>query len=66
MDLIIECDLLVIIFEMLVDKLFIWVMYYLVGVEKMDCVLFLEEGKMLMEGFYVELMVEELCYKWFY
>ncbi|MBN9943337.1 amino acid ABC transporter ATP-binding protein, partial [Listeria monocytogenes] len=50
LDPITERYLLATIFETLADKSLIWVTHHLGGAEKMDRVLFLEEGKTLMEG----------------
>ncbi len=66
LDPITERDLLATIFETLADKSLIWVTHHLVGAEKMDRVLFLEEGKTLMEGPHAELMAEEPRYKRLY
>ncbi|MBC1978566.1 thiol reductant ABC exporter subunit CydC [Listeria marthii] len=66
LDPITERDLLATIFETLADKSLIWVTHHLVGAEKMDRVLFLEEGKTLMEGPHVALMAEEPRYKRLY
>ncbi|MBC1527322.1 thiol reductant ABC exporter subunit CydC [Listeria seeligeri] len=66
LDPITERDLLATIFETLADKSLIWVTHHLVGAEKMDRVLFLEEGKTLMEGPHAELMEAEPRYQRLY
>ncbi|WP_099224026.1 thiol reductant ABC exporter subunit CydC [Listeria costaricensis] len=66
LDPITERDLLATIFETLADKSLIWVTHHLVGAEKMDRVLFLEDGRSLMEGSHAELMTSEQRYRHLY
>jgi len=51
-----ERDLLATIFAELKGKSLIWVTHHLVGVEAMDEILFLEEGRVAMRGTHEELM----------
>ncbi|EUJ30933.1 putative ABC transporter ATP binding protein required for expression of cytochrome BD [Listeria floridensis FSL S10-1187] len=66
LDPITERDLLKTIFETLKDKSLIWVTHHLVGAEKMDSVLFLEDGAILMQGTHSDLMQNEPRYRHLY
>ncbi|WP_163655642.1 thiol reductant ABC exporter subunit CydC [Listeria sp. PSOL-1] len=66
LDPVTERDLLATIFETLKDKSLIWVTHHLVGVKKMDQVIFLEEGKVLMEGTHQELLAHMPRYQHLY
>lgn len=56
LDAITERDLLETIFHSLQGKTVIWITHHLVGVEQMDRVLFIEDGKIKMEGTHEELL----------
>lgn len=56
-DFIIECELMEMVFEVLKGKMILWIMYYFVGVEVVDKIVFFENGKIEMEGMYEELLV---------
>ncbi|WP_106767360.1 thiol reductant ABC exporter subunit CydC [Paenibacillus faecalis] len=51
-----ERDLLSTMFASLEGKSLIWVTHHLVGVEKMDEIVFMEEGRIVMRGTHAELM----------
>ena len=51
-----ERELLSTIFSSLQDRTLIWVTHHLVGVEQMDEILFLEQGRVVMRGTHEELM----------
>ncbi|WP_342432043.1 thiol reductant ABC exporter subunit CydC [Neobacillus sp. FSL H8-0543] len=66
LDSITEAKLLNTIFETLDGKTIIWVTHHLIGVEKMDRILFLEEGKIVMEGTHNQLLKNEARYQRLY
>ncbi|MBC1935825.1 thiol reductant ABC exporter subunit CydC [Listeria grandensis] len=66
LDPITEKELLGTIFETLQEKSLVWVTHHLVGVEKMDRVLFLENGDVIMDGTHQELLVKEERYRHLY
>ncbi|MBC1212512.1 thiol reductant ABC exporter subunit CydC [Listeria booriae] len=66
LDPITEKALLATIFETLQGKSLLWVTHHLVGVEKMDRVLFLENGTMIMNGTHRELLGREERYRHLY
>lgn len=66
LDPITEKELLGTIFETLQGKSLVWVTHHLVGVEKMDRVLFLENGEIIMEGTHQELLHQEERYRHLY
>ena len=51
-----ELSLLETIFTTLKDKTVIWVTHHLIGIEKMDQVLFIDKGKIIMNGSHLELL----------
>lgn len=51
-----EADLIETIFEVLKDKTVIWITHHLMGMEKMDKILFMEKGRIVLEGSHQELM----------
>lgn len=61
-----ERELLSTIFSSLQDRTLIWVTHHLVGVEQMDEILFLEQGKVLMRGTHDELMERYPRYRGLY
>lgn len=63
LDPITETKLLTTIFYALKNKTIIWVTHHLTGVEKMDRILFLEEGKVVMDGSHQHLLVNEEKYR---
>lgn len=66
LDPITEKSLLGTIFETLQGKSLIWVTHHLVGVEKMDRVLFLENGDVIMDGTHQELLRTKERYRHLY
>jgi ATP-binding cassette, subfamily C, bacterial CydC len=66
LDPITEVKLLTTIFETLKGKTIIWVTHHLIGVEKMDRILFLEQGKKVMEGSHQQLLTSEERYRRLY
>jgi ATP-binding cassette subfamily C protein CydC len=66
LDPLTEKKLLADIFELFREKMIIWVTHHLAGVEKMDRILFLDEGKIVMEGSHNELLVNKERYRRLY
>ncbi|EIJ82002.1 cysteine exporter protein CydC [Bacillus methanolicus PB1] len=66
LDPITEANLLADIFDTLKGKTIIWVTHHLIGVEKMDRILFLEQGKITMEGSHQQLLDKEERYRRLY
>lgn len=66
LDPITEIKLLRTMFDTLKGKTIIWVTHHLVGVEKMDRILFLENGKIAMEGNHFQLLEKEERYRRLY
>jgi ATP-binding cassette, subfamily C, bacterial CydC len=66
LDPITEANLLADIFETLKGKTIIWVTHHLIGVEKMDRILFLENGKITMDGSHQKLLKSEERYRHLY
>jgi ATP-binding cassette, subfamily C, bacterial CydC len=66
LDPITEANLLTTIFETLEDKTVILVTHHLIGVEKMDRILFLEKGGIVMEGTHNQLLKNEARYQRLY
>lgn len=58
-----ERDLLSTIFRTTQGKTLIWVTHHLVGAEKMDEIIFMEHGRILMRGTHVELLKSEPRYR---
>lgn len=56
LDPVTEKDLVDTIFKVLEDKTVIWVSHHLMGMEKMDQILFLDKGKIAMQGSHRELL----------
>jgi ATP-binding cassette, subfamily C, bacterial CydC len=66
LDPITEINLLRTIFDTLKGKTIIWVTHHLIGVEKMDRILFLENGTIDMEGSHAQLLENEARYRRLY
>jgi ATP-binding cassette, subfamily C, bacterial CydC len=66
LDPITEVKLLNTIFETLKGKTIIWVTHHLIGAEKMDRILFLENGKIAMQGSHYQLLESEERYRRLY
>lgn len=66
LDPITEANLLADIFDTLKGKTIIWVTHHLIGVEKMDRILFLEKGKITMDGSHQQLLEKEERYRRLY
>ncbi|QPA32489.1 thiol reductant ABC exporter subunit CydC [Thermaerobacillus caldiproteolyticus] len=66
LDPITEANLLATIFDTLKGKTIIWVTHHLMGVEKMDRILFLEKGKITMDGSHQQLLKSEERYRRLY
>lgn len=66
LDPITESKLLRTIFETLKDKTIIWVTHHLIGVERMDRVLFMDGGKIAMDGTHQQLFERESRYRRLY
>lgn len=62
----IEIELLETMFETLQGKTIIWVTHHLIGVEKMDRIIFLDQGKIVMEGNHQQLLEKESRYRRLY
>jgi ATP-binding cassette, subfamily C, bacterial CydC len=63
LDPITEIGLLNTIFATLKDKTIIWVTHHLTGVENIDRILFLDQGKIAMEGSHQQLLNNEERYR---
>ncbi|MFD1775456.1 amino acid ABC transporter ATP-binding/permease protein [Paenibacillus rhizophilus] len=61
-----ERELLSTIFAAMEDKTLIWVTHHLVGAERMDEVIFMENGRVEMRGTHAELMASEPRYRRLY
>lgn len=61
-----EIELLETMFETLQGKTIIWVTHHLIGVEKMDRIIFLDQGKIVMEGNHQQLLEKESRYRRLY
>jgi ATP-binding cassette, subfamily C, bacterial CydC len=66
LDPITEIGLLNTIFATLKDKTIIWVTHHLTGVENIDRILFLDQGKIAMEGSHQQLLNNEERYRRLY
>ncbi|NRD79198.1 thiol reductant ABC exporter subunit CydC [Bacillus sp. BRMEA1] len=66
LDPITEKQLLATIFETLKDKTIIWVTHHLIGMEKMDRILFMDRGKVTMSGSHQQLLATEDRYRKLY
>lgn len=66
LDPITERDLLKTIFDSLAGKSLLWVTHHLVGMEQMDEIIFLEEGKIKMRGTHAQLLQESPHYRKLY
>ena len=63
LDALTEKQLLKTIFETLQSKTVIWITHHLAGAEKMDRMIFLEDGAIKMDGTHAELMETEEAYR---
>lgn len=61
-----EYELVETIFEALKDKTVIWITHHLIGIEKMDQVLFMEKGEIVMSGHHDELLKTSERYRQLY
>ena len=61
-----ELDLLETMFETLKDKTVIVITHHLIGIEKMDQILFLDNGELVMNGTHEQLMAENKRYRQLY
>ncbi len=66
LDPITENKLLATIFETLKGKTIIWVTHHLAGMEKMDRILFMDQGKITMAGNHQQLLENEERYRRLY
>ncbi|MEH7097216.1 thiol reductant ABC exporter subunit CydC [Neobacillus vireti] len=66
LDPITENNLLETIFDTLKEKTIIWVTHHLAGMEKMDRILFIDEGKITMAGSHQQLLETEERYQRLY
>lgn len=66
LDPLTERNLLAMIFETLKDKTLIWITHHLVGAEKMDEMIFLEDGKVEMHGSHDFLLKHNMRYRHLY
>jgi ATP-binding cassette subfamily C protein CydC len=66
LDPITERDLLSTIFQTLEGKTLIWVTHHLTGMEQMDEIIFLEEGRIKMRGSHAELLHQSKHYRKLY
>lgn len=66
LDPVTERELLQTIFRTLEGKTLIWITHHLVGVEQMDQILFVDEGKIEMRGTHEELMEQSPRYRGLY
>ncbi len=63
LDAITEQTLIQTIFEALEGKTIIWITHHLAGMEKMDKIIFIEEGKIHLEGTHQELFLNSARYR---
>lgn len=61
-----ERELLSTIFHSTTGKTLVWVTHHLVGAEQMDEIIFMEQGKIIMQGSHAELMEREPRYRHLY
>lgn len=61
-----EKQLVETIFTTLADKTVIWVTHHLMGIEKMDEIIFLDQGKIVMHGSHEQLLAENERYRKLY
>lgn len=66
LDPITEKELLATMFETLKNKTVIWVTHHLIGVEKMDNIIFLENGSIELEGKHNQLLATNERYQRLY
>lgn len=66
LDPLTEKNLLAMIFETLKERTLIWITHHLVGAEKMDEVIFLEDGKVEMQGSHDFLLKHNMRYRHLY
>ena len=66
LDPITEKELLTTIFDTLKGKTIIWVTHHLVGMEKMDRILFMDHGKITMAGSHQQLLENKERYRGLY
>jgi len=66
LDPLTEKDLLDTMFEVLKDKTVIFITHHLAGMEKMDQIVFLDEGKIAMQGTHAALMENNTRYRKLY
>ncbi|RKQ33161.1 thiol reductant ABC exporter subunit CydC [Oceanobacillus halophilus] len=63
LDPITESSLLATIFESLHDKTIIWITHHLIDIEKMDEILFMDNGEITMSGSHYSLMIRSERYR---
>jgi ATP-binding cassette subfamily C protein CydC len=61
-----ERELLSTIFRSTTGKTLVWVTHHLVGAEQMDEIIFMEQGKIIMQGSHADLMEREPRYRHLY
>lgn len=61
-----EYELVETIFEALKDKTVIWITHHLIGIEKMDQVVFMDKGEIVMSGHHEELLEKSERYRQLY
>jgi ATP-binding cassette subfamily C protein CydC len=66
LDPLTEYDLIETIFDALQDKTVIWITHHLIGMEKMDKILFIDKGKIAMNGSHHELLETSERYRQLY
>lgn len=66
LDPVTECDLLDTLFTALRGKTLLWITHHLVGMERMDRIVFLDRGRIAIQGTHKQLMQNDERYRKLY